>query len=555
MKTIKLFGVAGAGKTTKCLDLIKNFVKQGYSIHEIAFTTYTTAGIESIKQKLEEDNVFLPEENNFRTLHSLCWRLSDFQSPMNWKKFAQQNNIEYDMDEFSKEKTLGKYIEGAYEDIQNKKSINVSTMSTTRIEEELIDLYSDDEFMTKAMREDIVQGLKWCIEWKMAKNQHAYSDAFIKVLEEEIDIQNKILIVDEAQDLFQTQIKLIELWTQKYTKDIFVLAGDDDQCVHEWAGSKPDFLIETKADEEIILEKSYRCPEKISVFANKILSKIKYRREKKIWSEKKGGEINLLKQPRMDEIISQIDEKENTFLLFRTNKILTNFSEVLFESTKVPFSYLGNKQSPYSLKFVNIHNAIIKLHKKQPITFDEACYLIMVLETDQLHKGIKSNFKKQKENENKLFSFEYFITKIVKWGLKRYDPNFDVKIYLLQNIKYDRIVGENQDKKIKRNEFINNKISDSEDLIYFKKYLDKRGRGHAKLPVILGTFHASKGLEAENVMVFLGTSPYFNQINDTEYRCLYVASTRTRNKLTFIDSCGFNEDYSLYDAFELIYNS
>ena len=67
-KTILLFGVAGSGKTTKCLDLIKDFISKGYAIDDICFTTYTKAGIASIKEKLEEANIFLPEENYFNTL-------------------------------------------------------------------------------------------------------------------------------------------------------------------------------------------------------------------------------------------------------------------------------------------------------------------------------------------------------------------------------------------------------------------------------------------------------------------------------------------------------
>jgi len=107
----------------------------------------------------------------------------------------------------------------------------------------------------------------------------AYSDALIKVVENKIDLPVKILIVDEAQDLFPSQIKVIQQWIQQSNIDLFVLSGDDDQCVHEWAGSDPKFIIETKCDEEIVLDKSYRCPKNVCELANKILKKIDYRRK------------------------------------------------------------------------------------------------------------------------------------------------------------------------------------------------------------------------------------------------------------------------------------
>ena len=554
MKKIKLYGVAGAGKTTKCLNLIQKFIKEGYNIEDITFTTYTRAGIHSIKQKLEENSIFIPEQNNFKTLHSLCWKLSGFQTPMYWKTFCDDKGLEYGRDEFATEKTIGQYIEDAYEKIQNLYSKNITKLTAKQLDIKIKEIYQTDENITESITEDIITGLLWAIEWKESKKQYAYSDALINVLEEGKSLDTKILIVDEAQDLFPTQIRIIEKWIKQKNIDVFVLAGDDDQCVHEWAGSDPKFIIETKCDEEIILDHSYRCPKKVCEFANKILGEIEYRKEKWINSTKEEGVIALLQYPSFNELIKKINLKEKTFFLFRTNKLKNGFAEFLFKRTNIPYGFIGDKeQSPYTFKYVNTHNAIIKLERGENINWDELSYLIDFIKSEQRHWGIKTKIKKEAEYNN-FYSREYFIKNVVKWALKVYEPGFDLKNNILDNCEYTRVSGKNQDKKISKNEIVIEKIRESDKLVQFKTVFSDKGRKYAMLPLNLGTFHASKGLEAESVTVFLGTCAYFSEINDTEWRCLYVATTRTRNKLTFVNSNFFNEDYALYDAFSTIWN-
>ena len=93
-KGMKLFGVPGAGKTTYCLHIIKKIVGHrdiikevledwdkinfNFYIDQVAFTSFTKASIKSIKEKLEKNNIYIPEDYNFKTLNSLTWKLSEF---------------------------------------------------------------------------------------------------------------------------------------------------------------------------------------------------------------------------------------------------------------------------------------------------------------------------------------------------------------------------------------------------------------------------------------------------------------------------------------------
>jgi superfamily I DNA/RNA helicase len=54
-------------------------------------------------------------------------------------------------------------------------------------------------------------------------------------------------------------------------------------------------------------------------------------------------------------------------------------------------------------------------------------------------------------------------------------------------------------------------------------------------PYILSTIHASKGLEADNVVLLNGMSDrVYNKLDDNEYRVWYVGVTRARKELRIV---------------------
>ncbi len=555
-KTILLFGVAGSGKTTKCLELIKDFISKGYAIDDICFTTYTKAGIASIKEKLEKSDIFLPEENNFNTLHSICWRLAGLNKPLNYYDFCSRNNIRYKTSSEEEEKTLGEFVEETYEKIQNTTGKSIKSFKPHQIDSLINRLYETDELVTLDLKMQISYGIKQLLKYKKENETHTYSDAFVEVLKREIDMPTKVLIVDEAQDLFDAQIKVVQLWTEKYSKDIFVLAGDDCQAIHGYAGSSPEFLINYSNNnlEKIILEQSHRCPEKITDFCNLVLKRIKIKQDKKMIPCKKGGQVNLINFPQnIQEFAQRIPLNTKTFLLFRTNKLMKVVAEMMFQQTNIPFSYISTRvQSFYSLKFCLIHNAVLKLSKEKEVSFEEACKLIGVLKTEQLHKGVKTNFKKNKMLQS--VSFEEFTSNILKWTLHLHSEGFDFKRELINNIVYDRVTQDVSDKTLNRNDLIRRKLMMAREPIKYRKVL-VGGRNKievARLPVQFGTFHSSKGLQAHTSFVFLGTNKYFAEINDNEYRCLYVASSRSKEVLNFVITHWDNEEFELANAVKKI---
>lgn len=551
-KTIKLFGVAGSGKTTRCLELIKEFLRE-YRLEEITFTTYTKAGIRSIKEKLEHENIFLPDQNFFDTMHALSWKLSGFSyNVLTDKKFAdfcKENDIDFSEEEETDEKSIGAYIKEFYDYIQDKTAKKTSDFDQNELLGFLNEKYTEDKNMTVFKKRGILSGLDRFIEWKQEKNLYTFSDSLIFVLDNKIDITTPILIVDEAQDLFYAQIQIVKMWVGQFNRKIFVLAGDDDQTVHEWNGSDPSFLITTTSNEKIILEQTYRCPPNLCIFLNLILDKIEYREPKKIWSNKPNGEMDWLHYPSIFELEGLVKPNVTTFFLFRTNKLKKIVADKLFDETDSPFSFIGGT-SRFSLGYCLLNNALAKLNEEKPILAEEAEEIVKRYRTEELKRGVKTNFSKT--NKSLTIEYDKFLSDVLNIGLKRFDTKFKPKEYILQRI--DFMQNPKNTEEIRKNEVYRQKLAASQNVINFKTITSKnKERKTAILPLQLGTFHACKGLQAENVFVFLGTSKFFSKMNDSEFRCLYVACSRSTQKMALVSTNFSDEETWLEDEVKIIW--
>jgi len=538
-KKIALFGVAGSGKTTKALEMIKEKIKE-YQLEEIAFTTYTRAGVESIKEKLEKAGIILPKINYFRTIHSICWRLCEYDTKQKitnkeQEEFFNKLKVAYKNREEEDVKTIGEYYLEFYEKFQNRYCKKIDLATEVEILDALKTFYETDENIGGSEIIQLTEINKFFIKWKNENNKKMYSDALIETLEQKINLPVKIMIIDEAQDLYALQQKIVEMWFEEFEKELVIIAGDDDQCVHEWAGANPKFLInfsEEKADETILLDKTYRCNQKIVELCNKILLEINYRKEKFMKTELPPGEIEFEISQNYKDVLKRIKKEEKTFVLFRTNRFKKEFADTLFEFENIPFGFIDKNQSKYSKKFCCINNAIQKLSKGEDINLQEAKYLILVTPATKLKRGIKSKFKKGKELMVR-YTPTYFFNEIMPLNLYKYSEGFELKQYLVENISFG-INAADQVVKERKNDKIKNKLLCFDEIIEINE--EKNQFEHN---LQLGTFHSSKGLEAENVIVITNTIPYWAKIDDSELRNLYVACSRAKKRL-FVTFYPFN---------------
>jgi len=150
-----------------------------------------------------------------------------------------------------------------------------------------------------------------------------------------------------------------------------------------------------------------------------------------------------------------------------------------------------------------------------------------------LEYGVKTKAKKL--SEMKEYPTTTFLDMTKLWKQQRdllsFDENIDNSKIKDQIIKFIKYFSFNEDniKAIRKNEMYQNKFRKIISIIDFKE----KGK-NIEFSTLLGTFHSAKGLEADNIFVFLGTCNYFQNINDSEKRCFYVASSRAKERIFFI---------------------
>lgn len=101
------------------------------------------------------------------------------------------------------------------------------------------------------------------------------------------------IMVDEYQDTSRAQYELVKLLAKGHQN--ICVVGDDDQSIYGWRGADIRNILEFERDYDdvhvIKLEQNYRSTQIILDAANCLIKNNIERKRKKLWSEKKEGEL------------------------------------------------------------------------------------------------------------------------------------------------------------------------------------------------------------------------------------------------------------------------
>ena len=477
---------AGSGKTftlIKCIELIPNDKR-------ILLTAFNKDIVNELKKKAKEfPNV------ECKTLHGLgmlmVMKNVDEMSPVP-EIFKYSSQFYSNPSAYTKINLfrLKKHDRKMYMD-NVKKYVDFARYFLCQTPKDLDEIEKAYEIETVADEKEVAMKL---LEWgKTNLKTMDYTDMIWlpNVLNlKPIGLQYDYIMVDECQDMNKAERELVLKCFKMGTRMVSV--GDENQLIYQFSGSDKDSLNTLKNlpnTKCLPLSISYRCADSIVEYAQRIVPSI----EKN--DDHRAG--NVLEDVPLEDV------KDGDMVLCRTNAPL-----------------------------VDLYNRYLKLGKKSYI----------------VGKDIGSNMKTIIESMN--------MTE-VNWGniekdglfIRLYDDLFETrnKIMAESNVSKEDAINSRQfqDKLDMINAIgaMANGINSVDELlgkidVVFPKKVQKEG-------IKLSTIHKSKGLECENVYIACKSlMPSKNATTKWEKRqernLMYVAYTRAKNKLGFLDEKEFN---------------
>ena len=477
---------AGSGKTftlIKCLELIPNDKR-------ILLTAFNKDIVNELKKKAKEfPNV------ECKTLHGLgmlmVMKNVDEMSPVP-EIFKYSSQFYSNPSAYTKINLfrLKKHDRKTYMD-NVKKYVDFARYFLCQTPKDLDEIEKAYEIETVADEKEVAMKL---LEWgKTNLKTMDYTDMIWlpNVLNlKPIGLQYDYIMVDECQDMNKAERELVLKCFKMGTRMVSV--GDENQLIYQFSGSDKDSLNTLKNlpnTKCLPLSISYRCADSIVEYAQRIVPSIEKNDDHRVG--------NVLEDVPLEDV------KDGDMVLCRTNAPL-----------------------------VDLYNRYLKLGKKSYI----------------VGKDIGSNMKTIIESMN--------MTE-VNWGniekdglfIRLYDDLFETrnKIMAESNVSKEDAINSRQfqDKLDMINAIgaMANGINSVDELLWkidvvFPKKVQKEG-------IKLSTIHKSKGLECENVYIACKSlMPSKNATTKWEKRqernLMYVAYTRAKNKLGFLDEKEFN---------------
>ena len=391
----------------------------------------------------------------------------------------------------------------------------------------------------------------------------------------------KYIMIDEYQDTNPVQFRLIELLSQKYGN--ICVVGDDDQSIYKFRGATIENILGFEnvfeGTKVIKLEQNYRSIENILDVANSVIQNNYHRKDKKLWTEKRGGEkvtINCYHSAKDEAIATikdilskaKVNKNYNDFaILYRTNAQSRLLEEqcVIYD---IPYRLIGGINFyqrkeikdilAYIKTIVNGRDDIaflrvintpkrgignVSLNKVSEYAVEQGISLLRA-SAEMAYTSFKGNVaKKFSDFTDMIYSYRNEVQKGI--------TAFELIEKILDEIKYEEyLLNEETEDEVKaRMENIKelmNKAKEYDDL-GIDKFLedvaliaDIDSLDQADNRVTLMTLHSAKGLEFPNVYLTGMEEGLFpsnmsmseEQGVEEERRLCYVGITRAKDRLT-----------------------
>lgn len=277
MSTQLILGGPGAGKTTRLLAEVEAELARGVDPGRLAFVSFTRAAVDEARARaMDRFGLGGDDLPYFRTLHSMAFRdlgmrRDSVLTKEDWAAIGEAAGLTFRGEEDDQGEGLA------------NGDVALGMLEFARATQRPVSEVYEEQGRDSA-GEDLtlwhVERLAETVETYKADNDKlAFSDMLTRFVEAGRRLDVDVAIVDEAQDLTAVQWQVAR--TAFRGAGRVIIAGDDDQAIHTWAGASLDTFLSIKAQREV-LPVSYRLPRAIWDVGRTIAAQIQ-RRFPKTW--------------------------------------------------------------------------------------------------------------------------------------------------------------------------------------------------------------------------------------------------------------------------------
>ncbi|MGL5313270.1 MAG: DUF3553 domain-containing protein [Peptostreptococcaceae bacterium] len=352
---------AGSGKTRVLTTRIAHLVEdKGVQAPNILAITFTNKAANEMRERVEETLEGTDVKDMWiSTFHSCCVRI--LRKDINKIGYNRSFVIYDSADQVTLVKDCLKELNLSDKVFEPK--VIISTISGAKDK-----LYSPKQFKAMHLSDNRMSKIAdvYALYQDRLKRNSAldFDDLIYKTVElfkenEEVlefyRSRFKYIMVDEYQDTSKAQYELVKLLARQHQN--ICVVGDDDQSIYGWRGADIRNILEFEKDYDDVhlvkLEQNYRSTQVILDAANTVISNNIERKRKKLWSEKKEGELIKI-QLSEDEIhesdfvadmIAKISREQNRSykdfaVLYRANAQARPVEDALNRS-QIPYNIYG----------------------------------------------------------------------------------------------------------------------------------------------------------------------------------------------------------------------
>jgi superfamily I DNA/RNA helicase len=311
-----------------------------------------------------------------------------------------------------------------------------------------------------------------------------------------------IVFIDEAQDLSKRQWE-IALSMFSNAREIIV-AGDDDQSIYGFMGAEEYAFLDLRADEEVVLDYSFRVPAVIGAKAERIINRVAKRKPKSIRWKPERGELRYFGGEVADLPFAHFLGAGKSVMVLVPHVKQAHAVRHMLEERGFTSAFKGTALTTRT-EAINVHT-YFTLKKGESVTPARAAQLMRAL-----------GYKKDEVERVK--------------GLAR-DPSVRIDALQLEDINF-----EHPDWP----EYFGARERKTPLYRRLRAILNKSGLdaiGHAP-KIDISTYHGSKGREADIVVLVADCFRSFHEDCQNRaphiYRLCYVGLTRAKERAIIIE--------------------